>query len=97
MPVGRVAIELLLDALATKRITRLVVEDAILEDARDIVWDRFPPEENKLGYLITCHACSSVWAGAAVASGLVPKFARNLLALSEITLLVQAVQDKLTD
>lgn len=84
-------------ALATKRITRLIVDDTILDEVRDAFWERFPPEESKLGYVITCHACSSVWAAAIVASGLVPKKLVTLLALSEAALQINAVEDKLSE
>lgn len=53
-------------ALATKRLTTLVVEDEITRDIRDLVWRKYPPETTKLGYLVTCVKCSSVWAGAVV-------------------------------
>lgn len=53
-------------ALATKRLTTLVVEDEIARDIRDRVWDSYPPETTKLGYLISCRKCTSIWAGAAV-------------------------------
>lgn len=82
--------------LAVKRLTRLAVDDAILEDFRQKVYERFPPETNKLGYLITCHACSSVWAGFVVATGLVPRPILVSLAMSEATLLAKAVEERLT-
>ncbi len=89
--------EAIATALATKRMTRLMVDDEILSDARDLFWARYPPDTHKLGYLMTCHACSSVWAAAFVTSRLVPSYVRNVLALSEAALLLQAVEDKLTD
>lgn len=46
-------------ALATYRISRLLVEDVIAEDLRNLVWERFPPESTKLGYLFTCYWCTS--------------------------------------
>lgn len=85
--------ELALDALAAKRITRLVVDDAILDDVREAVWDRFPPEENKLGYVITCHSCTSVWAALTVRSGVLPRWTRDILALSELVLALQRLVD----
>lgn len=53
--------------LATKRITRLVVDDVILNDVRDLWFKKFPPETTKLGYLVSCPKCVSVWAGFTVA------------------------------
>lgn len=54
-------------ALATKRLTRLVVTDKITEDLRNQWFDRFPPETTKIGYLVSCPKCTSVWAGFLVA------------------------------
>lgn len=58
--------DLAVDALATHRITRLVVEDTILDDVRDALIKKFPPSEHKIGFGITCPHCVSVWAGGAV-------------------------------
>ena len=88
--------DLTVAALAAKRITRLIVDDAILDEVRNKIWDRFPPEESKIGYVITCHSCSSVWAAAAVTSGLVPNKLITLLALSEAALQINAVEEKLS-
>lgn len=77
------------DMLATKRLTRLVVEDHILNDTRNKVWDKYPPESTKLGYLITCKACTSVWAAAIIRSNVLPRLARDTLALSELTLIAE--------
>lgn len=49
-------------ALATRRLTSLITEDKITEDFRDSVEARFSPE-NKVSYLVTCRKCVSVWAG----------------------------------
>lgn len=85
---------LLLDAFAAKRLTRLIVDDAILDDARNWAYDNIgDPQENKLTYLITCHACSSVWAAALVGSGVLPRWLRDTLALSEIVLAIQRLVD----
>ena len=79
-------LNLILALFATKRLTRLAVDDHILDDARNQFWDKYPPETSKLGYLITCHACSSVWAAAIVKSGILPRRLRDTLALSELAL-----------
>jgi hypothetical protein len=79
-------LNLILDLFATKRLTRLVVDDAILNDARNKFYEKYPPESTKIGYLITCHACSSVWAAAIVKSGFLPRRLRDTLALSEMAL-----------
>lgn len=75
-------------ALATKRIVRLIVKDEIFEDARVWAFDKWPPEENKLTYLLTCEKCLSVWAGLVVTGGLLPKVLVDTLAASEATILL---------
>ena len=54
------------DALAVYRITRLVIQDEIAADLRDKVFEKFNPAETKIGYLLTCPWCVSVWAGLGV-------------------------------
>jgi hypothetical protein len=58
--------DLIVDGLATHRITRLVVEDKITEDFREAVFRRHHPSEHKLSYFLTCAHCVSVWAAAGV-------------------------------
>lgn len=60
-------LDLLLDTLATERITRLVVDDKLTEPIREYIWHNHPPEETKIGYFVTCPFCVSIWAGGAVA------------------------------
>lgn len=82
----------LLDALATYRLTKLVIEDKILEPIRDRLFDRYPPS-TQIGYLLTCPWCVSMWAGIAVVASrrvsprLWPAAARAL-AFSAVTGLV---------
>lgn len=54
-------VEFVILGLATYRLTRLATRDAIFESARNRFWSRFPPESSKLGYLLTCEWCLSVW------------------------------------
>jgi hypothetical protein len=86
-------VDLGLDAFAAKRLTRLMVDDALLAEAREAFWKRYPPESAKLGYLLTCHACTSMWAAALVRSPLVPRRLRDLFALSELVLAIQRMVD----
>jgi hypothetical protein len=58
---------LIVNALATHRLTRLVTTDAITEPVRKRVWEKYPPETTKLGYFVTCNWCTSIWVGAGVA------------------------------
>ncbi|HLK96014.1 MAG TPA: DUF1360 domain-containing protein [Nocardioidaceae bacterium] len=86
-------LSLALDVMAAKRLTRLAVEDAIADEVREKVWDQFPRNQSKLGYLISCHACSSVWAAAIVRSGFLPRLVRDTLAVSELVLVAQRFID----
>ena len=53
-----------IDAIAVHRITRLVVEDEITSDLRGKWFEKYDPQETKLGYLVSCPWCVSIWAGA---------------------------------
>lgn len=54
-------LELTLAGLATYRLTRLLIADTILNTPRNWFWKKFPPESSKLGYLLTCPWCISIW------------------------------------
>jgi hypothetical protein len=82
-------LDLVRNVLAVKRLVRLIAHDTIFEDLRVAAFDRWPPEDHKLTYLLSCEKCLSVWAGALVASGLVPRFLLNTLAYSELTILIR--------
>jgi hypothetical protein len=99
-------IDLLIDALATERITRLVVEDELTAPAREYIWRNHPPEDTRLGYFVTCPFCVSIWAGGAVAvlsaalsrgvfSGMVLSVLRYTLALSGAVSLAREALDRL--
>jgi len=53
-------------ALATYRLSRLAVEDEITAPIREKVWKFAPPERSKVGYLLTCYWCSSIYAASAL-------------------------------
>lgn len=55
---------LVLDFVSVYRLTKLIIDDEIMADVREKVWDRFPPESTRIGYLLTCPWCASVWAAA---------------------------------
>lgn len=59
-------ISLVLDIVAVYRLTKLMIDDQIMDDVRNWVWNKYPPETTKIGYLFTCPWCMSVWMGAAV-------------------------------
>ena len=81
--------DLIVDALATYRGTRLIVEDQIVEPLREKIWENHPPQEG-IGYLVTCPFCMSVWVGGAIALAKLaaPRLSKPLrygLALSAVT------------
>jgi hypothetical protein len=53
-------IEFIVLALATYRLTRLIIEDKVMDWLRERIWSRFPPDK-RLGYLITCYWCLGFW------------------------------------
>ena len=53
-------IPLLILALATFRISRLLTVDVIFENLREWIWKKKPPH-TKIGYLFTCNWCMSIW------------------------------------
>lgn len=61
-------IRLLLDIVATRRLTKVINEDYVTQPLRDAVWKRFPPHKSKIGYLFTCDWCMSIWAGVIIFS-----------------------------
>ena len=60
--------DLVILALATARLTRLVTTDTIFAPLRERIWKRFPPESSRYGYLITCNWCTSIYAATLVVS-----------------------------
>lgn len=73
--------------LAAKRLVRLIAHDEIFEDLRVALVDRWPPEDHKLTYLLSCEKCLSVWASALVAGGVLPDWLVDTLATSEAAIL----------
>lgn len=88
-------------ALASARLTQLVVDDSITEPVRDKIHER-PGDEtwsNVLDEVVNCHACTSVWAGAGVLAaehaGPVGRFLVRVLALSQAALAVKSVIERI--
>jgi hypothetical protein len=90
--------EFVILALATYRITRLVTRDVITEGFRNWFWTKFPPESKKLGYLLTCEWCLSIWvASLLVASAMITSVTiavAGVFALSAVAGLLTAYEDK---
>lgn len=86
-------------ALATYRLTRLITTDEITAPLREAVWDRYPPESSKIGYVLTCNWCTSIWAGSAlqVSRIIAPKTTRTIetiLAVSAVAGMLTAYEDR---
>jgi len=83
---------ILLLAIGTFRLTRLITTDIIFEWLRNLVWKRFPPS-TQLGYLFTCNWCMSIWFASLITAcyTIVPTatlFCCVILALSAVTGLI---------
>jgi hypothetical protein len=92
-------IEFIILGLAVFRLTRLFTRDTIVEDVRTKIWERHPPESTKVGYLLTCEWCLSIWIGSLLylSSILMPtttSVISTVLALSAIAGLLAAYEDK---
>lgn len=59
------AVSVITDVVATYRLTRLVMDDKITEDFRNLIFEKFP-RDSKLAYLIGCPWCVSIWAGLSI-------------------------------
>lgn len=59
-------LRLILDIIAVYRLTKLAIADEIVYDIRQKVWEKYPPETTKIGYLFTCPWCMSIWMGGAI-------------------------------
>lgn len=82
-------ITLVTDIVATYRLTKLILDDKLTEDLRNMVWEKFP-RDSKMSYFFTCPWCISIWAGAAVfalrkANPELANFVSGSLAASAVT------------
>ena len=77
-------------ALATWRLTELVVDDEIARPLRD--WVDQHAAGTPLHYLVHCRRCVSVWAALAV--GLAPRRICRALAVSALTILLSDQLDQ---
>lgn len=91
---------------ATARLTALVAQDEITAPVRErvIAWASAHPDGSlpeRLGYLVDCRACASIWAALAVtgiwASGRGGRALVGVLALSQGTLMLSSVLDRLEE
>jgi hypothetical protein len=58
-------------ALAVYRITKFFIDDYLFEKPRDAIFNKFPPETSKIGYLFTCYWCMSMWVATLVTIGFI--------------------------
>lgn len=60
--------------LAAHRLARLLTEDTITAPLRRKIFDRFPPHETSLSYVLTCAWCCTIWTafGSVVVARLFP-------------------------
>lgn len=61
----RQTLNLITDLLAVYRLTKLIMDDRITMEFRDWFWAKFPPN-TKMGFLLTCPWCVSIWAAVIV-------------------------------
>lgn len=92
-------LNLIIGGLATYRLSKVFVDDQILNGFRNLLWRRFPPETNKFGYLFTCMWCMSIWTASliVVSSIIIPTitlYVCLVLALSAIAGLLAAYESK---
>lgn len=89
---------MIIEILAAKRLTQLVVEDKITEPLREPVlkWGERHEEgtwQDRVAYLVSCPACSSVWAAAGILIARRIPYVRHLvpvLAISQAALALDA-------
>lgn len=86
-------------ALASYRITRLLIQDEILSPIRDKIWNKWPPETNKITYLLTCYWCLGAWISAIVTvlvlyCGMIALVVAIIFALSAVVGIIQTLLDK---
>lgn len=96
---SRSVADLAISGLAAYRLTRLITRDTITAPLRDRVWESHPPHSSKLGYVLTCEWCSSVYSASLleISRIIAPKWtarAETVLALSALAGLLTAYEDK---
>lgn len=87
----------LVNSLAASRLTRLVVEDEVAAPLRRAAF-KGDPESRHIGYIVTCHSCTSVWVALLLVIApkwIIPRRIREALAVSEIVLLIHALRNRI--
>lgn len=88
------AVDAVIGALATHRLTRLVIEDVITAKPRNAVLKRYPPTRESWSYVLSCPWCASMWTGLAVAAlqgkgGVLGRGLVYALAMSSVTGIIE--------
>jgi hypothetical protein len=90
--------EFIILGLATYRLTRLITRDVIMDGFRNWFWKKWSPEKSKLGYLLTCEWCLSIWvASLFYISAMITSVTiavAGVFALSAVAGLLTAYEDK---
>jgi len=96
---SRSTTDLVRTGLATYRLTRLITRDTITAPIREKVWKNHPPHQSKIGYVLTCDWCSSIYAASVleISRIIAPRLTarvETVLALSAVAGLLTAYEDK---
>jgi hypothetical protein len=62
------AVDAVVGALATHRLTRLAIEDVITARPRNAILRKYPPTQESWSYVLSCPWCASIWTGLTVAA-----------------------------
>jgi hypothetical protein len=89
---------MIIELLAARRLTQLITEDEITKPLREpiLTWGERHEEgtwQDRVAYLVSCPACSSVWAAAGILIARRIPYVRHLvpvLAISQATLALDA-------
>lgn len=95
----RTTTDLARSGLAAYRLTRLVTRDTITAPIRERIWRSHPPHLSKLGYVLTCEWCTSIYAASLleISRIITPRWTtrvETVLALSALTGLLTAYEDR---
>ena len=91
-------LEFIILALAAYRLSRVIIEDVVLEKFRDLIWNRYGSSTG-IGYFITCYWCVGFWFSSLLVLLFIivpiPTIAVSLvLALSAVTGIIAARVDR---
>lgn len=95
------ALVLAIDALAVHRATRLITEDELTRPLRERIHASHPPASSRVGYVLTCPYCASIYAAFAISLTHIPqiRFLRIFvysLAIADVTAILADRSQKQT-